>query len=107
MTINVLLVDDESMIRAGLRLVLETDTGILRCLTRTFGSEALKAQVSVRGAKGKEVAKGESDEQGLYEIKLPPGSYQVIITASGYRSHRRSVNVSSNGVAPQACDAHP
>ncbi len=74
-------------------------TGLLRCLTRTFGSEPLKAQIVVRDSKGKEVVKGESDAQGRFEIKVPEGSYQVIITASGYRSHRRNVNVSSNGVA--------
>jgi|GEM_PF-1002832 len=79
-------------------LEANSQTGLLRCVTRTFGSEALKASVSIR-ADGHEVAKGESDERGLYEIQLPPGSYQVIITAAGYRSHRRTVRVSTNGVA--------
>lgn len=80
-------------------LVQASETGILRCLTRTFGSDGLKANIVVRDAKGKEVAKGESDATGRFEIKIQPGSYQVIITASGYRSHRRQVKVDSNGVA--------
>lgn len=81
------------------RLELAAATGMLRCVTRTFASEPLAAVVSVHSGDGLEVAKGESNEQGLFEIQLPPGSYQVIITATGYRSHRRSVSVSTNGVA--------
>jgi hypothetical protein len=80
-------------------LVARANTGTLRCLTRSFDSEPLRAQISVRDEKGREVAKGESDEQGLYEIALSPGSYQVIISAPGYRTHRGQVKVSSNGVA--------
>jgi hypothetical protein len=73
--------------------------GTLRCLTRTFGSEPLRAQISVRDRRGREVAKGTSNEQGLFEIALRPGDYHVIIAAPGYRSHRQNVTVASNGVA--------
>ena len=74
-------------------------TGLLRCLTRTFGSEPLKAQIVVRDGKRREVARGESNAQGHFEVAIPEGVYHVVITASGYLPHRRTVNVSSNGVA--------
>lgn len=80
-------------------LTPKADTGTLRCLTRTFGSEPLKANISIRNKRGKEIKKGVSDEQGRFEVELPPGSYQVIIQAPGYRTHRRNVKVATNGVA--------
>jgi hypothetical protein len=80
-------------------LAEKANTGTLRVLTRTFGSEPLRAQIVVNDHRNREVTKGESDEQGRYEIELSPGEYRVIIRASGYRQHRRKVTVERNGVA--------
>jgi DNA-binding NarL/FixJ family response regulator len=48
MSINVLLADDESMIRAGLRLVLETDTGIHVVGEAADGNQAVRAAATLK-----------------------------------------------------------
>jgi hypothetical protein len=74
-------------------------TGMLRCLVRSFESAALKATVSVRDARGKRVAGGDTDKGGSVEFALPPGEYRVMIEAAGYRSQRSQVQVDANEVA--------
>lgn len=74
-------------------------TGVLRCLVRSFESAALKATVSVRDARGKRVAGGDTDKGGSLEFALPPGEYRVMIEAAGYRSQRSQVQVDANEVA--------
>ncbi|HEY6877282.1 MAG TPA: carboxypeptidase regulatory-like domain-containing protein [Polyangiales bacterium] len=78
-------------------LVRKSDTGALRLLTRTFSSEPLSATIQVRD--GRRVINGKSDEHGTYEIELPPGQYTVMISAPGYRTLRREVQVERYGVA--------
>lgn len=75
------------------------DKGTLRCLVRSFTSQALKAQVVVRDARGRRVAAGTTDAQGLLEISLTSGNYRVMIEADGYKSQRTNVRVSTNEVA--------
>jgi uncharacterized membrane protein len=84
---------------AGRALTPKTDTGVLRGLIRTFQSEPLRAQISVRDRRGRSVATRDSAEDGHFELDLPPGSYEVTISAKGYRTHRRSVKVEGNGVS--------
>lgn len=84
---------------AGRALTPKVDTGVLRGLTRTFQSEPLRAQILVRDRRGKVVATRDSAEDGHFELDLPPGSYEVTISAKGYRTHRRSVKVEGNGVS--------
>ena len=48
MSINVLLVDDESMVRAGLRLVLETDPGIHVVGEAADGHQAVRAAATLK-----------------------------------------------------------
>lgn len=74
-------------------------TGMLRCLVRSFESAALKADVSVRDARGKRVASGTTDSAGSVEFSLPPGEYRVMIEAAGYRGQRSQVRVDANEVA--------
>jgi hypothetical protein len=73
--------------------------GSLRCLVRSFRSEPLTAEVSVRDMRGKRVAAGTTSAEGLLEIALTPGQYRVMIEAAGYRSQRTNVQVAPNEVA--------
>lgn len=74
-------------------------TGVLRCLVRSFESAALKAEVSVRDARGRRVASGNTDSAGSVEFSLSPGEYRVMIEAAGYRGQRSQVRVDANEVA--------
>lgn len=80
-------------------LTAKGNIGTLRLLTRTFTSEPLAAAILVRDRRGKKVASGSADAQGLYELDLPPGDYVVAISAPGYRPHRREVRIERYGVA--------
>lgn len=77
----------------------KTDSGVLRGLIRTFQSEPLRAQIVVRDKRGRAVATRESAEDGHFEIDVPPGAYEVTISARGYRTQRRATRVEGNGVA--------
>jgi hypothetical protein len=80
-------------------LAPEQEVGVLRGLTRSFGSAPLRAHVVVRDGQRREIAGARADEQGRFEIEIAPGKYQVTISAAGYRTQRRSVTISNNGVA--------
>jgi hypothetical protein len=81
--------------------VLETadDKGSLRCLVRSFRSEPLQAEVVVRDLRGKRVAGGTTNAEGLLEIPLTAGRYRVMIEAAGYKGQRTNVQVAPNEVA--------
>jgi hypothetical protein len=76
-----------------------TTVGIMRGLIRSFGSEPLSAHVQCKTQAGNIVASAQTDAAGRFEVELPAGSYQVVITAAGYHTHKRSVVVESHGVA--------
>ena len=80
-------------------LVPKADSGLLRGLIRSFTSEPLRAQIVVRDRRGRTVANRDSADDGHFELDLPPGNYEVTISARGYRTHRRSVRVDGNGVS--------
>jgi hypothetical protein len=75
------------------------NVGIMRGLVRSFGSEPLSAHVQCKTGNGKVVASVQTDAAGRFEVELPAGSYQVVISATGYHTHRGSVVVESRGVA--------
>jgi hypothetical protein len=66
--------------------------GFLRGLVRDFRGRPLSAEVRVADQSV------ETDEDGFFEIGLPAGTYQVRISAAGYRSQRSSVSIDVNGV---------
>lgn len=80
-------------------LTRKGNLGTLRLLTRTFASEPLACAILIRDLRGKKVAAGKADEQGLFEFDLPPGRYVVMISAAGYRPHRGEVQIERHGVA--------
>jgi hypothetical protein len=82
------------------QLLLETsEGGLLRGLVRSFGSTPLKAQITVINKRGRQVARGETDDQGRFEIALSKGTYRVVVSATGYKPHRGEIQISENGVA--------
>lgn len=80
-------------------LTRKGNLGTLRLLTRTFASEPLASVILIKDVRGKKVAGGKADEQGLFEFDLPPGRYVVMISAPGYRPHRGEVQIERHGVA--------
>lgn len=66
----------------------------LRGLVRSYSGEGISASVTVEP--GGHSAK--CDEEGSFELDLPPGVYKVIIEAEGFRSQRRTLRVRKEGV---------
>jgi hypothetical protein len=99
-------------VRAGMApqgpqaLALQSGKGYLRGLIRTFRSEPLRAQIIVRDSHGRNAASRESADDGVFELELPPGSYRVTISAAGYDTHSRSVQIEGNAVSILNVDMH-
>ncbi|HET7539080.1 MAG TPA: carboxypeptidase regulatory-like domain-containing protein, partial [Polyangiaceae bacterium] len=66
----------------------------VRGMVRSFGGAGLIAKVRVEPL-GTEATTG---SDGRFEIDVPPGSYEVVVEASGYQAQRRKINVESEGV---------
>jgi hypothetical protein len=66
----------------------------LRGLVRSFGGIGLKANIVVEPL-GTSLT---TDDQGFFSVDVPPGSYEVVITADGYQEQRRKVEVEEEGV---------
>ncbi len=70
------------------------EPGELRGLVRSFSGRPLRASIELHpGAHRVEV-----DEDGRFELQVPPGVYEVLIEAGGYRSQRRRVTIEQGGV---------
>jgi len=80
-------------------LTRKGNLGTLRLLTRAFSSEPLASVILIKDLRGKKVAGGKADAQGLFEFDLPPGRYVVMISAAGYKPHRGEVQIERHGVA--------
>lgn len=67
----------------------------LRGHIRAFDGRGVRAQITVAplGEKLK------SDEEGFFQIDLPPGRYKVKIKAKGYKKQSRKVFIEENGVS--------
>jgi uncharacterized membrane protein len=68
--------------------------GQLRGLIRAFSGKPLAATIRVEplGVESK------TDADGVFQIDVPPGTYEVVVTASGYATQRRKMQVDENGV---------
>jgi hypothetical protein len=80
-------------------LVAKGNLGTLRVLARTFASEPIAASILIRDQSGQRVGDGKANADGLFEFSLPPGRYVVMISASGFRPHRREVLIERFSVA--------
>jgi hypothetical protein len=88
------IVLDRSEQAIALRLSPRNHGSQLRGLVRSFDGAPLPAQVRLL-PEGTSVS---ADNDGRFVLELAPGSYQVEIECSGYRTQRRRVTVQKNGV---------
>jgi hypothetical protein len=90
--------DIELKARAPLTLDIRTEavlpSGQVRGSVRSFDGKPVAAKITVE-PKG---LVAHTDAQGFFQIDVPPGSYQVVIEAKGYKPQRRSVDVEKDGV---------
>jgi uncharacterized protein YfaP (DUF2135 family) len=77
--------------------------GQLRGLVRSFNGKALAATIRVEplGVEAK------TDADGTFQIDVPPGSYEVVVAATGHVGQRRPVQVEENGVTILNADLRP
>jgi hypothetical protein len=68
--------------------------GQLRGLVRSFNGKPLAATIRVEPL-GSETT---TDADGMFQIDLPPGAYEVVVAAPGHAGQRRPVQVDENGV---------
>ena len=69
--------------------------GQLRGLVRAFSGKAIAAasiRVEPLGIEAK------TDADGVFTIDVPPGAYEVVVTAPGFAQQRRKMQVEQNGV---------
>jgi len=85
---------DRAQQTISLRLAARAAGSQLRGLVRSFDGAPLAAQVRLL-PDGTSVS---ADNDGRFVLELAPGSYQVEIECSGYRTQRRNVTVQKNGV---------
>lgn len=74
--------------------------GQLRGLIRSYRGAGLRATVRVAPAEGGTAApvEAQTDEDGFFQLDVPPGAYRVEIESAGYQSQNRNVRVEENGV---------
>jgi len=77
---------------ATVTLVRKVRQGQLRGQVLSFDGKPLPATVSVNGTKVT------ADAEGNFTVDLPAGSFQVEISAPGYTTQKRSINIKLDGV---------
>lgn len=82
---------------ANITLVRKVRQGQLRGQVLSFDGKPLPAKVTVSG-KGTSPVTVTADAEGNYTVELPGGTFQVEITAAGYKPQKRNVNVKLDGV---------
>ena len=66
----------------------------MRGHVRAFSGEPLRATIRLKPRD----LKASTDEQGYFELDIPPGQYTVRLRSFGYVSQSRSIVVEPNGV---------
>jgi hypothetical protein len=82
-----------------IRLERSLPSGQIRGYVRSLSGRTVDADVEVRAA-GKDTVSPQSlrADGGRFEIDVAPGSYEVHVSASGYETQRRRIQVERNGV---------
>jgi hypothetical protein len=88
-----LVADEEKVVSITLRKAVAQD-GQLRGLVRSFSGQGVTAKVNVQPGQLEVFC----DEQGAFELDLPPGTYTVTIEAEGYLAQKRPVRIRKDGV---------
>jgi hypothetical protein len=81
-------------VKATVALTELPPAGQIRGLVRSFGGQAVRATVHVEPG-GQSV---ETDAEGVFQLDVAPGSYEVTIRAPGYRQQVRKIQVEKTGV---------
>lgn len=82
---------------AQIAIQMKTQASIgsqLRGLVRAYSGEGVRASIKVSPGGQTAIC----SEKGEFEINLPPGKYEVIISADGYNEQRRKLSVGKEGV---------
>lgn len=59
----------------------------------------MKADVALIGSNGRHVVRGTSDPFGQYHATVPPGDYQLAVTAEGFQPQRTPVRIAEHACA--------
>jgi hypothetical protein len=76
------------------KLMPAPPTGQVRGLVRSFSGVGLRARIRIEPL-GKEV---QTDAGGNFQLDVAPGTYDVVVEASGHAPQRRHVQVPEDGV---------
>jgi hypothetical protein len=68
--------------------------GQVRGLVRSFRGKPLAASIRLEPS----AVTAQTDAEGFFQIDVPPGDYEVVIEAPGYRAQRRRATVEQQGV---------
>lgn len=101
-----IVVGAEPYVEPPRKLERHEPQGTLRGLARSFASEPLKATIRVLNRRGRLVANVKADAEGRFELPLKPGTFKVRISAPGYTSQRRTIQIDDNGVTVLNVDLH-
>lgn len=98
-------VDLEATKTASAELVMKKTIkpGQLRGLVRSYSGKPLAATIRVEPI-GTEV---KTDADGTFTIDVPPGAYEVSVSAPGHAPQKRPVQVEENGVTVLNADLRP
>jgi uncharacterized membrane protein len=98
-------VDVEAKKIASAELVMKKTIkpGQLRGLVRSFNGKPLAATVRIEPI-GTEV---KTDADGTFSVDVPPGAYEVSVSAPGHAAQKRPVHVEENGVTVLNADLRP
>ena len=82
-----------------IRLERSLPSGQIRGYVRSLSGKTVDAEIEVRAA-GKDAVSPPPLRAtgGRFELDVAPGSYEVHVSASGYETQRRRIQVERNGV---------
>ncbi|MCG8419437.1 MAG: carboxypeptidase-like regulatory domain-containing protein [Proteobacteria bacterium] len=93
----------ELSLRLAMRSEAQLPPAQLRGFVRSYGGRGVRATLRVEPI-GVEVTTG---DDGSFRIDLEPGTYEILVSASGYRQQRRPVAVRQGGVLIVNLDLKP
>jgi hypothetical protein len=92
-TTQPLEIGEGDIVTPTVSLARDLPPGELRGVVQSFTGETVNATVRIEPL-GQEVTTG---ADGSFQIEVPPGDYEVVITAQGYQEQRRPVTVEADG----------